>query len=82
MPFVDPKTGKVYREVYSKNGRVFLLPESGNIKDMQAGVIIKCKKCGTSQVVVKGSLCDRWCLCVKCARVRWKLGKVTRVRER
>lgn len=79
MPLVDPKTGKVYREIHSKNGRVFYVPSSGKIEDITAGVIIDCKNCGKSEVVAEGSLCHSWGLCVACARRRlpssWRRGR-------
>jgi len=65
---VDYKSGERYREVHSRNGQVFLLPSSGRIQDMIAGVIIQCKNCGKQTIVSKGSLCDLWKLCVNCMR--------------
>lgn len=65
---VDYKTSERYREVHSRNGQVFLLPSSGKMADIIAGVIIQCKNCRKQVIVTKGSLCDLWKLCVECMR--------------
>jgi hypothetical protein len=56
----------------SEDGTVVFFEEGKPISQMTGGVIIKCKKCGREELVVKGSFCDFLKLCIEDAREELK----------
>jgi len=72
MRLIDPKTAEKFVTIQSEDGTVFLLPASGKIADLEAGIIITCSECGKKEIVNKNSLCHRLRLCTEHARKRLK----------
>lgn len=68
MVLIDHKTGKTFREIHTENGKVFLLPTTGKVSDLEAGIIITCKSCGKKEIVNQGSMCHKLKLCTTHAR--------------
>lgn len=63
---------EVKGEIHKDGYQVYILISGSPLKDMKGGSIVTCKRCGEIELANKGSFCDRWKLCRKCARKELK----------